>query len=75
MVRGIVPFSAVAAALIGIAAPVRLSPTSPPAPSTAECATCCPQQGATCVVCGSATCSAYPLSYEAKVGSPCENES
>lgn len=69
------PLAAAAAALAGIAAPVRLLPAAQLAPATATCPTCCPQGGATCVICGSISCSAYPQSYDAPVGSPCENES
>lgn len=73
--RFVLPLAAAAAALIGIAAPVRLSPAAELAPATATCPTCCPQQGATCVICGTLSCSAFPQSYDAKVGGPCENES
>lgn len=73
--RFFVPLAAAAAALAGIAAPVRISPAAELAPATATCPTCCPQPGATCVICGSISCSAYPQSYDGKVGSPCEHES
>lgn len=43
--------------------------------STASCATCCPQEGATCVVCGTSACLAESNYYEGKIGpGGCTNE-
>lgn len=63
-----------AIAAIGILAPLSFSPARGVTASGAACATCCPQSGAKCVVCGTKSCSSFDESYEAKVGSPCERQ-
>jgi hypothetical protein len=35
---------------------------------SAVCGTCCPQSGATCVICGSSTCTTETGYYEGKIG-------
>lgn len=58
---------------IGVLAPVSLTPSSGLKAAAAECATCCPQQGATCVVCGTEECVAHPGYYQGKAGpNPCD---
>ncbi|HEX6369529.1 MAG TPA: hypothetical protein VF006_11485 [Longimicrobium sp.] len=42
--------------------------------AAATCATCCPQTGATCVVCGTKSCTDVDDSYQAKIGSPCSDQ-
>lgn len=58
------------AALVGILAPVSLSPSA----STAECPTCCPQAGSKCVICGTRDCASFDDSYEGRAGSPCDQQ-
>jgi hypothetical protein len=36
--------------------------------ATAACATCCAQGGATCVICGTQSCTSVPNYYEGDVG-------
>ncbi len=67
-----VPALMFAAGMIGVGAPVSLTKNVGFAPAAAECATCCTQTGATCVICGTAACSAYSNYYEGKIGpAPC----
>lgn len=62
-----------AAGSVGVLAPVSLTPASGVNAAVAECATCCPQQGATCVVCGTEQCVAHPGYYQGKAGpNPCD---
>jgi len=58
----------IAAGSLGVLAPVSFTRAAGVAPVTAECATCCPQNGATCVVCGSDKCVAHTNYYDGKVG-------
>lgn len=60
----------VPAAIIGILAPVGPSP----AMGAAECPTCCPQPDAKCVVCGTKACASFDDSYEARAGTPCDQQ-
>lgn len=57
-----------AAGSIGVLAPVSVSPASGVEAATAECATCCPQANAACVVCGTEKCVVHPGYYEGKTG-------
>ncbi len=54
--------------LLGVLAPVSLTRTLRLEAAAAECATCCPQKDATCVVCGTEACVAHPGYYEGKTG-------
>ncbi|HEV3049536.1 MAG TPA: hypothetical protein VGX50_04470 [Longimicrobium sp.] len=53
---------------LGVLAPVSLTSTAGVQPAAAECATCCSQPGATCVVCGTEACTALSGYYEGKIG-------
>lgn len=57
-----------AASVVGVLAPVSVAWRSGLAPASAECATCCPQKDATCVVCGTEECVAHPGYYEGRTG-------
>lgn len=58
---------------LAVLAPVSLAPVSGLKAAVAECATRCPQQGATCVVCGTEQCVAHPGYYQGKAGpNPCD---
>lgn len=58
---------------LAVLAPVSLTPSSGVEAAVAECATCCPQAGATCVVCGTDACVAHPGYYQGKTGpNPCD---
>lgn len=57
------------AAFAGVLAPVSLAREGTLVSATAECATCCAQPTATCVICGTEKCSAYSGYYEGKIGS------
>lgn len=60
---------------LGVLAPVSFTRASGLEAASAECATCCPQQGATCVVCGTEECVAHPGYYQGKAGpKPCDLE-
>lgn len=60
---------------LGVLAPVSLTRSPGLEAAAAECATCCPQQGATCVVCGTEVCVAHPGYYLGKAGpKPCDLE-
>jgi hypothetical protein len=62
-----------AAGSAGVLTPVSLTSASGVNAAVAECATCCPQQGATCVVCGTEQCVAHPGYYQGKAGpNPCD---
>jgi hypothetical protein len=63
------PAASVAAAVIGIFAPVSFTQPAGPGVAAAECDTCCRQVGATCVVCGSEECVAHSGYYTGKTGS------
>lgn len=66
------PALLVASGFIGVLAPVSLTPTSGLGAAGAECATCCVQKGATCVICGTEDCVEHPGYYEGKIGAdPC----
>lgn len=52
----------------GVLAPVSFTSAAGPAPAAAECATCCPQPNATCVICGTEKCVGYPGYYEGRIG-------
>lgn len=61
-----------AASIAGIFAPISLTRSSGLAPADAQCATCCPQKDATCVICGTEECVSHPGYYEGKSGAdPC----
>lgn len=63
-------------AILGVVAPVSFTSASGLEASTAECASCCVQPGATCVVCGTESCVSHGGYYEGKIGpGPCESES
>jgi hypothetical protein len=66
--RFALPAASIAAAVIGVFAPVSFTRAAGLAPSAAECDTCCRQAGATCVVCGSDECVAIPNHYHAMTG-------
>lgn len=53
---------------VGVGAPVTFTGGAAPTGQIAECATCCPQDGATCVICGSDSCSGYTGYYEGRIG-------
>jgi hypothetical protein len=56
------------AALLGAFTPVSVQYGGGVASPTATCATCCPQEGATCVICGTLTCIKEVGYYEARIG-------
>lgn len=58
----------VALIAIGVGAPITLTEGAILAGQTAECATCCPQEGSTCLVCGTDSCSSYTGYYEGRIG-------
>lgn len=58
----------------GVLAPVSYSRAAGISDSAAACATCCPQTGSTCVVCGTKSCSTNDNAYQARVGSPCSDQ-
>lgn len=53
---------------LAVLAPVSFTTTSGIAPATADCATCCPQVNATCVICGEEKCTGFAGYYEGKIG-------
>jgi hypothetical protein len=57
-----------AAGSAGVLAPISFTPKAGIAPAAAECATCCRQDGATCVICGTDKCVAHTGYYEGKMG-------
>lgn len=57
-----------AAFTTGVLAPVSLARNSGLRPAGAECATCCAQKDATCVICGTEECVAHSGYYEGKMG-------
>lgn len=62
------PSLMLAVGVVGVGVPVSLGESAGLAPATVECASCCQQEGATCVICGTDACSAYSDYYEGKVG-------
>lgn len=67
------PMRAIRAGLFGAAVFAAFTPGSllnagGVASGTAVCATCCPQPGATCVICGTQECSKQTNYYEGKIG-------
>lgn len=65
--------SALKAGLVGFGVLAAFSPVAPlsgggAARAGAVCATCCPQEGATCVVCGTSDCAKVKDAYEGKIG-------
>lgn len=63
------------AASAGVLAPVSLTRDTGIGSAAAECATCCVQPTATCVICGTEKCVAYAGYYEGKTGpNGCEEE-
>jgi hypothetical protein len=54
--------------LLAAFAPVSIHYGGGVASPTATCATCCPQEGATCVICGTQGCVTVAGYYEAKIG-------
>ena len=75
-----VPMQAIRVGLFGSALLAAFTPVSIQygggvASPTATCATCCPQDGATCVICGTQGCVKVAGYYEGKVGpNGCVNE-
>lgn len=61
------PAASIAAALIGIFAPVSFTQVAS-GPVSAECDTCCQQTGATCVICGGDECAVVSNHYHGKTG-------
>lgn len=57
-----------AAASFGVFAPLSFTSATGIAPATADCATCCPQVNATCVICGDSQCVSFTGYYEGKMG-------
>jgi hypothetical protein len=67
------PMHAIRAGLLGAAVLAAFTPLSfqsagGVASRTAVCPTCCPQPGATCVICGTQQCSKERDYYEGKIG-------
>lgn len=53
---------------VGVLAPVSVTEGGGLSTAVAECATCCAQPDATCVICGTESCVANSNYYEGKVG-------
>ena len=65
-----------AVATVAVFAPVSLTLVGGLQAATAECASCCAQPGATCVVCGTEGCVAHNGYYAGKIGpDACELQS
>lgn len=67
------PMHAIRAGLFGAAVLAAFTPVSflnagGVASGMAVCATCCPQPGATCVICGTKECTRESGYYEGKIG-------
>jgi hypothetical protein len=56
------------AAVLAAFTPLSFQNAGGVASGTAVCATCCPQPGATCVICGTQECSKQTNYYEGKIG-------
>ncbi len=56
------------ASTVGVLAPFSWTQGTGVAATTAECATCCPQDGASCVICGDWKCVVHSGYYEGKMG-------
>jgi hypothetical protein len=72
--RFLVPSFFIVAVVVGVSAPVSIAETGRLQFAGAECATCCAQEDATCIVCGTVSCGVFPGYYRAQVGSPCEHD-
>lgn len=68
MTRFTLPAASIAAAVIGIFAPVSFTQSVGRGVPGAECDTCCHQPGATCVICGGEECVAISSHYHGKTG-------
>jgi hypothetical protein len=64
----VLPALLMAAGSLGVLAPVSLTSARGLAAAGAECATCCAQPNATCVICGTEKCVGYDGYYEGKIG-------
>lgn len=70
-----VPSLLAAMATLGVIAPVSFTRAGGLEAATAECASCCAQPGATCVVCGTESCVSHAGYYQGKIGpGACELE-